>query len=94
MCLFAFGTSAAVFLEQAIQCTYQLLLSSIASIVVLISLLFISVPYFNNGVFIYVSYFGRLESLRNEMQFHDVNESYDSYELARPGPFLMRCRFT
>ena len=34
VCLFAFGTSAAVFLEQAIQYIYQLLLSSIASIVV------------------------------------------------------------
>ena len=36
----------------------------------------------------------RLESLLNEMQFHDLNKSYDSNELARPGPSLMRCGFT
>ena len=48
------------------------------------SLLFIYVPYFNNGVSIYVCHFGRLESLLNEMQFHDLNESYDSCKLARP----------
>ena len=72
------------------------------------SLLFISVPYFNNGVSIYVCYFGRLESLLNEMQFHDLNESYDSCELASqqfhhlkdshklawPGLSLLRCSFT
>ena len=85
--------SSAVFLERAIQCIYQLLLSSIASIVALFSLLFISVSYFNNGVFIYVCYFGKLESLLNEMQFQDMNESYDSYELGRPGLSLMRCSF-
>ena len=78
VCLFTFGTSAAVFLERAIQCIYQLLLFSIASIVALFSLLFISVPYFNNGLFIYVYCFDRLESLLNEMHFHDLNESYDS----------------
>ena len=86
MCLFTFGTSAVVFLERAIQCIYQLLLSSIASIVALFSLLFISVPYFDNGVFIYVCCVVRLESLLNEMHFHDLNESYDLYEL--------RCSFT
>ena len=37
LCLFTFGTSAAVFLERAIQCIYQLILSSIASIVALFS---------------------------------------------------------
>ena len=94
VCLFTFGTSAAVFLDRAIQCIYQLLLSSIASIVALFSLLFISVQYFNNGVFIYVCCFDRIGSLLNEMHFHDLNESYDSYELARPGPSLMRCSFT
>ena len=73
---------------------YQLLLSSIASIVALFSLLFISVQYFNNGVSIYVCCFDRLESLLNEMHFHDLNESYDSYEFAGPGPSLMRCSFT
>ena len=66
----------------------------IACIIALFSLLFISVPYFNNGVFIYVYCFDRLESLLNEMHFYDLNESYDSYELARPGPSLMRCSFT
>ena len=94
VCLFTFGISAAVFLERAIQRIYQLLLSSIASIVALFSLLFISVQYFNNGVSIYVCYFDRLESLLNEMHFHDLNESYDSYEFAGPGPSLMRCSFT
>ena len=33
VCLFTFGTSAAVFLERAIQRIYQLLLSSIPSII-------------------------------------------------------------
>ena len=94
VCLFTFGTSAAVFLERAIQRIYQLLLSSIVSIIALFSLLFVSVQYFNNGVFIYVCCFDRLESLLNEMHFHDLNESYDSYEFARPGPSLMRCSFT
>ena len=90
VCLFAFGTSAAVFLERAIQYIYQLLLYSIASFVVLFSLLFISVPYFNNGVFKNVCYFGRLESLLNEMHYHDLNDSYDSNELAGPGPSKMQ----
>ena len=76
VCLFTFVTSATVFLERAMQCIYQLLLSSIASIVALFSL-FISGPYFNNSVFIYIFCFGRLESLLHEMQFHDLNESYE-----------------
>ena len=80
VCFFTFGTSVAMFLERAIQCIYQSLLSSIASIFALFSWLFISVPYFNNGVFIYVCCFDRLESLLNEIHFHDLNESYDSYD--------------
>ena len=34
---------------------------------------------------VYLRYFGRLEPLLNEMQFHNLNESYDSYELTGPG---------
>ena len=103
-----FGISAAVLLERDI----TFISSFIHSLPFRFSaLIFISVLYFNNGVFIYVSSSAcrilsplervvrlvRICQARtsfNEMQFHHLNESYDSYEFGRLGPPLMRYSFT